>query len=517
MEHIRPIIAVMLSALLCGCTPAAGSSGDSQSQAEFSPESGFALGSAVPSQPGGITVQSLDAPTGKNLPDGNPLISNVFCADPTAVEYEGRLYIYGTNDNQQYEAVGADGKNTYEHIKSLVILSTDDMVNYTYHGKIDIAEICPWALASWAPSITSRVEEDGLTHFYLYFSNSGWGTGVITSTSPTGPWSDPLGNSLLDGNTPGLNGCSSPFDPGVCIDDNGTGWLAFGGGDGGSRIVKLGDDMVSIDSDIVKIPSKFNFEASELNYINGTYVYTYNNDWSSHTDGWDVDGVTPPPQCSMSYMTTKTPLDTDSWVYQDYYFKNPGEYGLEYSNNHTHLQKYQGKYYLFYHAMYPQKALGTYGGFRSLCVNEAQVDEENVVIEKVTGDKAGVSQIKSLDPYQPVQAETIAACAGASYAPAEGSGNMTISCGAENGSGAWTCVRGADFGDGAKYFAAKVKGTGRVDVYLDNIEGNAAASVEFNSDDWQVVYNSLFSEVSGTHDVFFVFPAGFEFDSWQFA
>jgi hypothetical protein len=41
--------------------------------------------------------------------------------------------------------------------------------------------------------------------------------------------------------------------------------------------------------------------------------------------------------------------------------------------------------------------------------------------------------------------------------------------------------------------------------------------VEFNSDDWQVVYNSLFSEVSGTHDVFFVFPAGFEFDSWQFA
>ena len=219
----------------------------------------------------------------------------------------------------------------------------------------------------------------------------------------------------------------------------------------------------------------------------------------------------------MSYMTTKTPLDTDSWVYQDYYFKNPDEYGLEYSNNHTHLQKYQGKYYLFYHAMYPQKALGTYGGFRSLCVNEAQVDEENVVIEKVTGDKAGVSQIKSLDPYQPVQAETIAACAGASYAPAEGSGNMTISCGAENGSGAWTCVRGADFGDGAKYFAAKVKGTGRVDVYLDNIEGNAAASVEFSSDDWQVVYNSLFSEVSGTHDVFFVFPAGFEFDSWQFA
>lgn len=117
--------------------------------------------------------------------------------------------------------------------------------------------------------------------FYLYFSNSGWGTGVITATSPTGPWSDPLGKSLIDGNTPGLDGCKSPFDPGVCIDDNGTGWLSFGGGTDSARIVKLGSDMISLDSEIVKIPSLFHFEASELNYINGTYVYTYNNDWRS--------------------------------------------------------------------------------------------------------------------------------------------------------------------------------------------------------------------------------------------
>ena len=56
----------------------------------------------------------------------------------------------------------------------------------------------------------------------------------------------------------------------------------------------------------------------------------------------------PPSGCSMSYMTAKTPLDSESWEYRDYYFKNPGEQGLEYSNNHTHLQKYQDRYYLFY-------------------------------------------------------------------------------------------------------------------------------------------------------------------------
>ena len=100
----------------------------------------------------------------------NPISPNVFCADPTGVEYNGRLYIYGTNDHQQYEAVGDDGKNDYVHIKSIVMLSTDDMVNWEYHGFIDVAKIAPWIVNSWAPSVTSRVEADGKTHFYLYLS-----------------------------------------------------------------------------------------------------------------------------------------------------------------------------------------------------------------------------------------------------------------------------------------------------------------------------------------------------------
>ena len=85
---------------------------------------------------------------------------------------------------QQYAAVGDDGKNSYEHIKSIVMLSTEDMVNWEYHGIIDTAKTAPWIYNSWAPSIASRVEEDGLTHFYLYFSNNGNGVGIITSTDP---------------------------------------------------------------------------------------------------------------------------------------------------------------------------------------------------------------------------------------------------------------------------------------------------------------------------------------------
>ena len=102
----------------------------------------------------------------------NPISPDFFCADPTAVEYNGRLYVYGTNDHQQFEAAGPDVDNTYEKIKSLLVFSTEDMVNWTYHGEINVGKIAPWISASWAPSIVSREEADGRTHFYLYFSNS---------------------------------------------------------------------------------------------------------------------------------------------------------------------------------------------------------------------------------------------------------------------------------------------------------------------------------------------------------
>ena len=96
------------------------------------------------------------------------------------------------------------------------------------------------------------------------------------------------------------------------------------------------------------------------------------------------------------------------FILHAYYIGNGGGHVYNYF-------KYQGKYYLFYHSLFPQKSLGTYGGFRSLCVNEASVNEDTVTIEKVSATKEGVAQIKNLDPYQPVNASTIAACSNISY------------------------------------------------------------------------------------------------------
>ena len=45
----------------------------------------------------------------------NPLLDHLYTADPTAVEYEGRLYVYGTNDQQQCDEVHPDSaKGTHD-------------------------------------------------------------------------------------------------------------------------------------------------------------------------------------------------------------------------------------------------------------------------------------------------------------------------------------------------------------------------------------------------------------------
>ncbi|MBQ7991210.1 MAG: family 43 glycosylhydrolase [Oscillospiraceae bacterium] len=317
------------------------------------------------------------------------LSSEYFCADPTAVEYKDRLYVYGTCDHQQYEEKGANEENTYEKIKSISVFSTSDMENWIYHGVIDVGSAAPWILNSWAPSVVSREEEDGKTHFYMYFSNSGCGVGVLTATDPLGPWTDPLGKPLISTSTKGLKDCPVPFDPGAVIDDNGDAYLSFGGGKakdgtdympGSARIVKLGEDMLSFDGDFVTIPAPYFFEASELNYINGEYVYTYSSDWSRHILKWEYD--TPcPGACSMISMKSRTPLDPDSWTVMGATLKNPGEMGYDYSNNHTHLQKFKGKWYMFYHTQSLRKQMNIKGGYRSICYREADVDENRVTID----------------------------------------------------------------------------------------------------------------------------------------
>lgn len=440
----------------------------------------------------------------------NPLIDFNFTADPTSVEHEGRLYVYATNDQQQCDEKGPDSDNTYERIKSLAMMSTEDMVNWTWHGIINVEEMAPWIYNSWAPSVTSQVEEDGKTHFYMYFSNSGNGCGVLTATSPVGPWTSPLEKSLVDRQTPGAEDCPHPFDPGVVIDDEGTGWLAFGGG-GVGKIVKLGKDMISLASRAAHIPTSYLFEASELNYINDTYVYTYNIDWQDHSD-WDKD-VPAPTRCCMSYMISQTPLVTDSWVYRDNYFKNPGENGFDYSNNHTHLHKYKGKWYILYHSMSLRHNLGVKGGYRNVSVEEIPIDESTLTISMVPATYEGVQQIETLNPFILQQMETTAGTKDVKFSAYGDTGNM-VACSDAVGS---ILVRGVGFERKARTLTVNAMGKGRIEVRENNPEGMLIAAMDLNSSQMSEMKVRLTDSPSSTTDLCFLFKGeDLKIDSWRF-
>ena len=531
-KKITALICTAAMLLVSGCSEQNGSN-DSPVQTESSADSVDSVSKAetsdkpdnetiIDSLNNGIIIDEVSGNVYKNERNANPISPSIFCADPTAVEYDGRLYVYGTNDQQQSEE---GTKNDYAYIKSLVVFSTDDMVNWIYHGRIEVDKIAPWITNSWAPSIASRVEEDGLTHFYLYFSNAGGGVGVITSTDPVGPWTDPLGEPLVYQNMPGLENCPAPFDPGVCIDENGTGWLTFGGGnaaDGGvvhtnvPKVARLGADMLSFDSEFVSIDAPYFLEASELNYIDGTYYYTYCNDWQNRNK-WDRKDIPEPPTCSMAYMTTKTPLDADSWEYRGAYFYNAGqnadgESGMRWANNHTHFCEYQGTNYIVHHTLLLEELAGGTAGFRSIMVDYLPMNAADGEIPITAATRHGVSQIKLLDPYAENSGAVMFTSADIGYTD----GNDPAAKSKANGS--WIYVRGADFGYGASAFTADVKGKGRIEVRLDSVSGEAVSFIEFDNADYAKVRSAEFSQFDGrNHNIYLVFSgADIELRSWQF-
>lgn len=519
------IVAVCMFLVTAGCAWQAEQVSPAQRGGQTGLARSVSEGQILASLDNGLIIDETSGKVYKTERNANPLSANIFCADPTSVEYNGRLYVYGTNDTQQAEK---DTKNDYDQIKSLVCFSTDDMVNWTYHGRIEVNKIAPWIINSWAPSIASRVEADGLTHFYLYFSNSGAGVGVITATSPTGPWSDPLGKPLVYQNMPGLTNCPAPFDPGVCIDADGTGWLSFGGGAPSSgsvlhtfipKVAKLGADMLSFDSEFVSIDAPHFFEASELNYKDGTYYYSYSTDWQSRGIAWDYVGIPTPPKCSMAYLTTKTPLVADSWEYRGAFFYNSGEdakgqSGMRWGNNHTHIQEFQGVNYILHHTLLLEELAGGSAGFRSLMVDYLPMDPATGKIPLAAATRKGVAQIKLLDPYAVHSGATMFTCAEIAYEQRQTSGNVAVKSMAN---GSWVYVRGADFGYGAGEFIASVKGKGRIEVRLDDIASKPVAAIDFDTADFAKVRSSGLAAFKGrNHNIYFVLSKGAVMESWQF-
>ena len=481
-----------------------------------------------------ISLVKLDSEALAKIPGySNPLIDYDFGADPFALEYNGRVYVYMTADQFEYDQDGNIIDNTYSKINSLHVISSADLVNWTDHGFIPVAGpngVAKWANNSWAPAIAYK-QIDGQDKFFLYFCNGGGGIGVLEGDSPVGPFTDPLGHALIDGSTPGTQGVPWIFDPAVMVDDDGTGYLVFGGGipagqdlnPQSARIVRLGDDMISLDCEPVMIDAPCMFEDGGIHKANGKYYYTYCSNFSgnhSAVEGYPGYGI-------ICYMVSDDPLGP--YEYCGEILQNPSTYFGVGGNNHHAIFNFKGTSYIVYHAQTLGQAMGIEKGYRSTHINEVEYYADGRIVP-IQADREGISQLETMSPYQLTAGETIAWQAGikveACDQPGQGLSAVNNRAVTDIQNGDWIAVAGLDFGDkGAASFTASIaaQAGGAVELRVDSPDGTVVGTLTVPAGDG--TYQTLTCDVTGltgVHNLFMVFTGDdqaenlMSLDTWQF-
>lgn len=500
----------------------------------------------------------------------------VFCADPTALEVDGRVYMYATMDQRSYTnefneqgmamnmsndpANGMVIANRYQ-TRKLCIYSSTDLVNWTDEGVIDMNKVFSdkgvpasvWAWNSWAPTAVALDSNgDGKEEYYIFFTNGG-NVGYVKGETPTGPWKDELGGLLIDkAKIPNGMGESIiwNFDPSVLLDDDGQAYIYWGGGNKPDPEsakhpktcracrMRILPDKVEMDWDtLCELDPYYMFEDNEINKFQGKYIYSYCANWCVPKDNKYIkDGAA----VSIIAYSSDDPLHVTSDPenpkdgdprYLGVILRNPGEELFdEWYNNHHHMMEFQGKYYMLYHttaldqflykdfyATQNRKSLS----YRNMHIDEIQIDVagENPKIT-VQPTYAGPAQVVLFDPYQTINATTQSYQGGLTRTVLED--GTAVLDGIDTGD--WTRITGVDFGGkGAVKFevkAASVTEEGSIEVYLDAaLTGTKIADVKLvntGADTYQVLSAEL-SGVTGVHDVYFVFRGeGYRVASWKF-
>ena len=378
----------------------------------------------------------------KDTKNHNPIITQKYSADPGVMVYNDRVYVYSTHDGLPQKNIPA--KNVYSKITELNIMSSSDMVNWSDHGTFKIAGsggVARWASNSWAPSAAHK-KINGKEKFFLYFANNASGIGVVVSDSPIGPWTDPLGRALITKSTPNCN-VEWLFDPAVFVDDNGTGYLYFGGGvpagkdanPGTIRAVKLGNDMISLAGTAVNINAPWVFEDSGIHKLGNTYYYSYCINWSNGPYG----------NAKIGYMTSNSPLGP--FTFKGTCFNNPSDFFGTGGNNHHTIIPFKDKLYIFYHCEWLNKqAYGSQLGYRTTHVDVMPVNGNT--LGQAKGSLSGVKQLFNYNPYQTCFFHTMAWQGGVAVF---GSGYPSV----VYNRGDWTGVSNVDFSSGAKSITIK--------------------------------------------------------------
>lgn len=348
---------------------------------------------------------------------------------------------------------------------------------------------------------------------------------MLTSDSPTGPFTDPIGKPLVSRNTPTCAAVTWLFDPAVLVDEDGSAYLYFGGGvpegkqadPGTARVAKLGADMISLDGDPIAISPPWLFEDSGINRFGDTYVYSYCSNFSVPASG-SPQGF---GSGEIVYMTSDSP--TGPFTYAGRVLKNPGSFFGVGGNNHHCMFSFRGEWYITYHAATLDKAMGWNAGYRSVFVDRLELTEEGLPAPS-KGTITGVKQLKALDPFTAIPGATAVSMAGMTTELANredrkaGTGTMAA---VSTAPGGWIAAAGADFGEkGASSVrvTARSEVPARIEILPDNAEGEPAAVLEIPACDTETeITAELTVPLSGVHDIYFrLTEDGTALLEWQF-
>ena len=432
----------------------------------------------------------------------NPISSYHYLADPSAASDGETFYILTDTDDM---CVSSDPFN-YD-IVGLYAFTSKDMKNWTDHGLIfrSKREFETYPNNTWASGIAVRNGK-----VYIVYPDGASGVGMITAPSIDGPYTDPIAESYggtirqiagyyRDGSTYNpiiaiFNGCDDIehcFDPGIFFDDDGSGYVIFGGGSANYQkrpignnfdIVKFTDQdgKITIDKNsLTRIQAPGSFEAPYLHKYNGKYYLSFNNDKQIIDYGISTS-ITGP----YSYEGEVIPA-----IWQVPGANNRG------GNNHQGFAKFKNRWYAVYHdrrlvsaSEHPVSCSKSEG-----CVTDPEPgNHRSVSIDEITwnGDRMntltftneGPEQIAPFDPYQRYKALTSSKQRNVRSRTDWTRGQpvkhvLTPLASKES----WIRVSGVDFGSGATSFivtAASVASGNSIEIRSGSPTGTLAGTCE---------------------------------------
>ena len=279
---------------------------------------------------------------------GNPLFSHKYTADPAALVYKDKVYLYTGHDVPPPKREGYVMHNW-------LVFSTEDMVTWTEHSVPLSVKDFKWAKDdAWASQV---IERNGKFYWYATVSHNsihGKAIGVAVSDSPTGPFRDARGSALITNDMTKKAKISwDDIDPTVFIDDDGHAYLFWGNTT--LHYVKLKDNMIEMDGEFKEIELPNFTEAPWVHKHKGWYYLSYAYQFPE----------------KIAYAMSKS-------IHGPWQFKGIlNEIAGNSNTNHQAIIYFKGKTYFIYH----NGGVPTQGGSfrRSVCIDYLEYNKDGTM------------------------------------------------------------------------------------------------------------------------------------------